>query len=136
MSALSHITYIVRNLDRMQTILERVLKARCIYDSGRNTFSISEERFFLVGDVWIGVMKGDALPERSYNHIAFKIEDAEFEDRLNEITSLGLEIRPPRPRVEGEGRSIYFYDDDNHLLELHTGILKERLKHYGVKDEH
>lgn len=134
MSALSHITFIVQNLDRMQTILEKVLKAKCIYASGQNTFSLSEERFFQVDDVWIGVMKGDSLPDRSYNHIAFKIEDTDFDDRLAEINALGLEIRPPRPRVAGEGRSIYFYDDDNHLLELHTGTLKERLERYGVKD--
>ncbi|WP_306261524.1 FosX/FosE/FosI family fosfomycin resistance hydrolase [Pararhizobium sp. IMCC21322] len=134
MSALSHITFIVQDLDRMQIILEQVLKAKCIYASGQNTFSLSEERFFLVDDVWIGVMKGDSLSDRSYNHIAFKIEDTDFDDRLAEINALGLEIRPPRPRVEGEGRSIYFYDNDNHLLELHTGTLKQRLEHYGVKD--
>ena len=44
---------------------------------------------------------------------------------------MGLEIRPPRQRVPGEGRSLYFYDDDNHLFELHTGSLGERLERYG-----
>ncbi|MEP0522090.1 MAG: FosX/FosE/FosI family fosfomycin resistance hydrolase [Hyphomicrobiales bacterium] len=133
MSALSHITFIVRNLDRMQMILEQVLKAKCIYDSGVDTFSLSEERFFLVGDVWIAIMQGNALPERSYNHIAFKIKEAEFDERLAAIETLGLNMKPPRPRVEGEGRSIYFYDDDNHLLELHTGTLEQRLRRYSEK---
>ncbi|EIW18957.1 lactoylglutathione lyase-like lyase [Pelosinus fermentans DSM 17108] len=32
--------------------------------------------------------------------------------------------------MEGEGRSLYFYDYDNHLFELHTGTLTERLKRY------
>jgi fosfomycin resistance protein FosX len=41
-----------------------------------------------------------------------------------------LKVREGRPRVEGEGRSIYFYDHDNHLIELHSGTLKERLKRY------
>jgi hypothetical protein len=36
----------------------------------------------------------------------------------------------PRPRVPGEGRSIYFYDYDSHLFELHTGTLGERLSRY------
>ena len=36
----------------------------------------------------------------------------------------------PRDRVEGEGRSIYFYDHDNHLFELHTGTLEMRLESY------
>ena len=25
---------------------------------------------------------------------------------------------------------LYFYDDDNHLFELHTGTLEERLERY------
>ena len=46
------------------------------------------------------------------------------------IESVGAEIKPERPRVDGEGRSIYFYDFDNHLFELHTGTLSERLDRY------
>ncbi len=38
---------------------------------------------------------------------------------------------PERSRVESEGRSIYFYDYDNHLFELHTGTLEERLERYS-----
>jgi len=38
----------------------------------------------------------------------------------------------PRPRAEGEGQSIYFYDYDGHLFELHTGTLTDRLVRYGV----
>ena len=41
-----------------------------------------------------------------------------------------IEIKPPRPRIEGEGLSLYFYDYDNHMFELHTGTLAERLQHY------
>ena len=44
---LSHITFIVRDLDRMEKILVSVLGARKVYDSGDNTFSESRERFFL-----------------------------------------------------------------------------------------
>lgn len=118
----------------MQSILEQVLKAKCVYDSGCKQFSLSEERFFLVGDIWIATMKGDRLPERSYNHIAFKIDESEFDERLAAIHALGLDVKPPRDRVEDEGRSIYFYDADNHLLELHTGTLEQRLKSYSAKD--
>ncbi|CTQ46264.1 FosX/FosE/FosI family fosfomycin resistance hydrolase [Roseibium aggregatum] len=129
-SGLSHMTFIVSDLDRMTNLLTTVLGAREVYSSEEATFSLSQEKFFLVSDVWIAIMQGDALNERTYNHVAFKIEEEDFDTKLADIERLGLEVKPPRARVEGEGRSIYFYDNDNHLFELHTGTLDMRLDHY------
>lgn len=134
-SGLSHVTFIVSDLDRMQSILEQALKARLVYASGREQFSLSEERFFLVGQTWVAAMKGDPLPARSYNHVAFFVPDDELDARRLAILDLGLDLRPERPRVEGEGRSIYFYGPDNHLFELHSGTLKDRLSRYGKGKE-
>jgi len=75
-------------------------------------------------------MEGKSLSERTYNHIAFKIPDSCFNEFHKRITDAGVEIMPDRSRVDGEGRSIYFYDYDNHLFELHTGTLEERLERY------
>ncbi|MFN7023171.1 MAG: hypothetical protein ACK4QP_01325 [Pseudorhizobium sp.] len=86
----SHITFIVQDLDRMESILTTVFSARKVYDSGVETFSLSKERFFLIG-----------------------------------------EGEQARARVPGEGHSIYFYDYDNHMFELHTGTLQERLARYA-----
>ncbi|HLN38214.1 MAG TPA: FosX/FosE/FosI family fosfomycin resistance hydrolase [Xanthobacteraceae bacterium] len=130
-AGLSHMTFIVRDLDRMTRILTGIFGAREVYASGESTFSIEREKFFQVGDLWIAVMEGEPLPSRTYNHIAFKIEDAEFEAYAAKVKALGLETRPPRQRVPGEGRSIYFYDDDNHLFELHSRTLAERLERYA-----
>ena len=127
---LSHVTFIVRDLEKMGTILVDVLKAEEVYSSEDATFSLSPEKFFLVGNVWVAIMEGEPLAERSYNHVAFKIDDGDFEERLATIKRLGLDFKPPRQRVEGEGRSIYFYDHDNHLFELHTGTLDMRLENY------
>src|SRR5262245_24260499 len=127
---LSHMTFIVRDLDRMEALLTTVLNARKVYDSGSQTFSLAKERFFLLGKLWIATMEGEPLPGRSYNHIAFKIDDADYEECLARVKSLGLDLREGRPRVAGEGRSIYFYDHDNHLFELHTGTLEQRLARY------
>jgi fosfomycin resistance protein FosX len=128
---LSHITLITQDLNRMEQILVSVLDARKTYDSGDVTFSLSEERFFDVAGVWIATMKGDALPTQTYNHIAFKIAESDYDERLERIRTLGLSIREGRPRVDDEGRSIYFHDDDNHLFELHTGTLTDRLARYA-----
>lgn len=76
-------------------------------------------------------MEGEPLTEKSYNHIAFQIDENEVEHYIKRIQSVGVELLPGRPRVEGEGQSIYFYDFDNHLFELHTGTLKERLTRYS-----
>lgn len=43
---LSHMTFIVSDLDKMEIFLTTVLDAKKVYDSGENTFSISEERLF------------------------------------------------------------------------------------------
>jgi catechol 2,3-dioxygenase-like lactoylglutathione lyase family enzyme len=76
-------------------------------------------------------MEGESLPTRTYNHIAFKVPDDALEAYRSRIEELGLEVCPPRPRTDGEGRSLYFYDEDNHLFELHTGTLHERLARYS-----
>ncbi|MEM7751601.1 MAG: FosX/FosE/FosI family fosfomycin resistance hydrolase [Pseudomonadota bacterium] len=133
---LSHMTFVVRDLDRMSRIMTDVLGATEIYASGDDMFSLSREKFFDLSGLWIAIMEGESLPERTYNHIAFKIPEDCFDAFVERIKSAGLDFKPPRPRVDGEGRSIYFYDDDNHLFELHTGTLSQRLSRYtAVKNE-
>lgn len=123
-------TFIVKNIEIASTFFRSIFDAKEIYSSDDRTFSLSKEKFFLINDLWIAVMEGESLPERTYNHVAFRIEEDEFDIFESKIRELGLELRPPRPRVEGEGRSLYFYDFDNHLFELHTGTLSGRLSRY------
>jgi catechol 2,3-dioxygenase-like lactoylglutathione lyase family enzyme len=128
---LSHLTFIVRDLERMSRLIVDVLGGREVYSSGDATFSISREKFFRAGGLWIAIMEGEALAERTYNHVAFKVREQDLDDLKRKIVALGLEMRESRPRVEGEGASIYFHDWDNHLFELHTGTLDDRLKRYA-----
>lgn len=132
---LSHVTLLARDLDAMERMLVAALDARKVYDSGDDTFSLSPERFYLIGDgpapVWLAVMQGDP-PPRSYQHVAFSIDEEAFEAAGARIAALGLELRPGRPRVEGEARSLYFYSPEGHLFELHTGTLEARLARYGA----
>ncbi|OFG35965.1 FosX/FosE/FosI family fosfomycin resistance thiol transferase [Listeria monocytogenes] len=129
-SGLSHITLIVKDLNRTTAFLQNIFNAEEIYSSGDKTFSLSKEKFFLIAGLWICIMEGDSLQERTYNHIAFQIQSEEVDEYIERIKALGVEMKPERPRVEGEGCSIYFYDFDNHLFELHAGTLEERLKRY------
>jgi len=127
---LSHVTFVVSDLERMASLLLDIFGAEEIYSSGDATFSVSREKFYLIGGIWVAIMEGESLPEKTYNHVAFKIPDEQFDSYLERIRLHGIDIREDRGRVKGEGRSIYFYDYDNHLFELHTGTLEQRLGRY------
>jgi fosfomycin resistance protein FosX len=128
---ISHITFIVRDLDKMSRLLESVLGGVEVYNSGEVQFSLSKEKFFLVNDVWIAIMEGPSMPTKTYNHVAFQIKEEDFDEYLERVRNLGLEVKEARSRIPGEGQSLYFYDFDNHLFELHTGTLKKRLESYS-----
>lgn len=130
MQGVSHITFVVRDLERMATFLCDGLGATAVYDSGETYFSLSREKFFVLGGTWIAAMEGEPLKERNYQHVAFKVAASDLPEYRVRLERLGVEIKPPRNRVEGEGESLYFYDFDNHLFELHTGTLEERLARY------
>ena len=126
-----HITFIVSDLERMAKFLCEGLGATEVYDSKNRSYSISREKFFVLGDVWIATMEGEPPLQRSYHHVAFKVSASDLPKFEAKLRMLGVEVKPPRPRVDGEGLSLYFYDFDNHLFELHTGTLEQRLQRYG-----
>lgn len=128
---ISHITLAVKDLEKTGSFLRTVFDALEVYSSGNKAFSIAPEKFFLIGQTWLAIMEDASGRSKNYEHIAFKIPDNEYENYLNRIKQAGVEVKPPRSRVNGEGRSLYFYDYDNHLFELHTGTLEERLKRYA-----
>jgi catechol 2,3-dioxygenase-like lactoylglutathione lyase family enzyme len=131
MEGISHITFIVRDIDRMATFLCKGLGAREVYDSQAKNYSLSREKFFLLGNIWLVAMEGEPPAERSYQHVAFSVNESELPAYESRLSALGVEIKPPRSRVGGEGQSLYFYDFDNHLFELHTGTLEQRLARYA-----
>ena len=97
-------------------------------------FSRSREKFFLLDGLWIAIMEGPSLPEKTYNHVALQVSERDLDEYASRIKNSGLEIEESRNRIQGEGRSLYFYDFDNHLFELHTGTLEQRLESY--RSEH
>lgn len=127
--ALSHLTFIVRDPTRTARLLVEGLGAQEVYDSAAHNFSLSHEKFFLLGGMWLAFMQGEPTP-RSYRHVAFTVNEDELPDYERRLHAVGAEIKPPRPRVAGEGLSLYFYDYDNNLFELHTGTLEQRLARY------
>ncbi len=127
---LSHITFIVKDLQRASLFWRQIFDAQEVYDSGGQYFSLAREKFLTVGGIWICLMAGDPREERSYDHIAFQIAEEALEAYLSRIRQAGADIKEARRRLAGEGRSVYFYDFDGHLFELHTGALAQRLECY------
>ena len=128
---LSHITFVVKDLARMTALMVEVLGGEEIYASGgdgsADGSAPTREKAFMVGGVWIAVMEG-VPPERpGLEHVAFKVALEELDRYRGEILRLGFRMREPRAPIEGEARSIYVYDDDNHLFELYTGTLEGQL---------
>lgn len=126
---LSHLTFICKDLKKSAQMFEFIFNAEKIYFSGEKTFSIAKEMFFKIGDIWIAIMEGESV-EKTYNHVAFQVKEEDLPEFEKKIKSLGLTILPGRKREKEEGQSLYFYDEDNHLFELHTGDLNTRLTFY------
>lgn len=126
---ISHITLICKNLEKSAQLFSDLFNAVEVYSSETKQFSISKEKFLLIGNLWIALMEGEPL-ERSYNHIAFHIKEEDLSFFEAKIKALKLDIAPSRARHPQEGQSLYFYDYDNHLFELHTGNLTTRLSYY------
>ena len=78
----------------MAHFLSTIFEAEEIYDGASKTFSISYEKFFIIGGTWIAIMEGEPLSERSYNHVAFKVSDSEFDEYVfkDKATWPGSEI--------------------------------------------
>ena len=77
---ISHITLIVKDLNKTSVLLNTLFDAKEIYDSQQKKFSLYPEKFFLVKDLWIAVMQNSSnkLP-KTYNHIAFKIDEQDID---------------------------------------------------------
>jgi len=115
-------------MERTASFLEKIFDAKEVYAS-------PTAKYFLIGNTWVALNIGEPLSKRTYNHIAFAIDDNDFDEYVSRVKNVGAEILRGRERISADGRSIYFYDYDNHLFELHTGSLEERLACYTSKGE-
>jgi len=131
---ISHVTILVRDLARTAGLLTVALGAREVYRSGGKSFSLSPERYFLLGDLWLCAMEGEPPAARSYAHIALEVPEDALDGFRARLEAAGATVLPGRARIPAEGRSIYFYDFDNHLFELHAGSLEARLAGYEAEE--
>ena len=133
-NSISHITFVVRDLNKTTELFKELFNGKEVYYSDEKKHSLYKERFFIVGNQWIAVMEDNNIINRTYHHIAFKILESDVDNYIDKIKALNLELKPSRKRLSGEGHSIYFYDYDNNLFELHTETLEKRLASYAEID--
>lgn len=75
----SHITFVVKDLEKTTALYKELFDAQEVYYSGDKTHSLSRERFFIIGGQWIAVMENKEIVNRTYHHVAFNYDNNLFE---------------------------------------------------------
>ncbi|WHZ55943.1 FosM family fosfomycin resistance protein [Metabacillus hrfriensis] len=130
---LNHFLFSVTDLEHSIKFYQRVFDAKLLV-KGRST------AYFDLNGIWLALNEEKNISRRehnqSYTHIAFSIDEADFDKMCDRLKKLNVNILSGRSRDVKDKKSIYFTDPDGHKFEFHTGTLEDRLTYYRQEKKH
>nr|WP_010529146.1 FosM family fosfomycin resistance protein [Lentibacillus jeotgali] len=130
---LNHFLFSVSDLKKSIKFYQDVFDAKLLV-KGRST------AYFDLNGMWLALNLEKDIPRneisQSYTHVAFSVEEVEFDSIYNKLEELEVNILTSRPRNEKDKKSVYFTDPDGHKFEFHTGTLQDRLDYYKQEKPH
>lgn len=122
---LNHITLAVKNLETSVQFYTKALGLTL-------DANWASGAYLAVGDLWVCLsLDPTAEPSTDYTHIAFDVDQADFNKMRKQIVAYGVEEWKSN---RSEGDSFYFLDPEGHKLELHVGTLRSRLSFMATQN--
>lgn len=118
LTGINHITLAVSDIERSFAFYHDILgfKPLCKWDKGA---------YFWVGDFWFCLnLDLNVKLDTSYTHHAFSISAENFKILTAKLVAANVKIFQ---KNSSEGDSLYFFDPDNHKLEIHIGNWQSRI---------
>lgn len=117
-SGVNHITWDVTDIDETFAFYVDLLGFTPIMKSEWSAY-------FLAGDVWLAVCKGERRDDDRYDHLAFHVDEEQYAGFVARLLSRGVQEWKEN---ETEGDSFYFLDPSGNRFEIHSSSLEARIR--------
>src|SRR5699024_5347869 len=111
--SINHLTYSVSDIKQSIVFYKDILKANILVEGNKTAY-------FTLGGLWLALNEEKDIPRNeiqySYTHMAFTIDESEFEELYQLLKNRNMNILKGLTRDIRDKKSIYFTDTDGHKL--------------------